>query len=306
LVALYNYMSQILVELVKLANLIINLTKAASCAHRIADVLDTAPGQLFPECAPAENPNAPAVEFRGVSLRYGGAAEDSLSDITFSVPRGAVVGVIGGTGSGKTSLVSMIPRFYDASGGTVLVNGVGVHTYPSDTLRKKIGFVPQKALLFHGTIRENLKWGNPDASESSLLEAAELAQAGDILSEKGLDYIIEQEGRNLSGGQRQRLTIARALVRKPEILVLDDSASALDLATDAALRQAIAKIPYHPTVFIVSQRTSSLRHADLILVLDDGLLVDQGSHNALLQRCDIYREIHQSQTATNTLEGGTK
>jgi len=306
LVALYNYMSQILVELVKMANMIINLTKAASCAHRIADVLDTAPGQTFCSAAPEEPAGSPAVEFRHVSLRYSGAGEESLTDIDFSVPRGATVGVIGGTGSGKTSLVSLIPRFYDTSAGEVLVNGANVQSYPAAVLRKKIGFVPQKALLFHGTIRDNLRWGNPEASDADLLEAAALAQAGDILSAKGLDHVIEQEGRNLSGGQKQRLTIARALVRKPEILVLDDSASALDLATDAALRQAIGQIPYRPTVFIVSQRTSSLRHADLILVLDDGLLVDKGTHEQLLERCEIYREIHQSQTESKTGKGGIR
>ena len=294
LVALYNYMSQILVELVKMANMIINLTKAAACAKRIADVLDTEPGQAFPETDPVEN-SAYAVQFRHVSLRYGGAGEESLTDIDFTVPAGSTVGIIGGTGSGKTSLVNLIPRFYDATDGEVLVNGVPVQVYPAETLRSKIGVVPQKALLFHGTIRENLLWGNPAASDDDLLEAASLAQAGDIVEKKGLDHRIEQEGRNLSGGQRQRLTIARALVRKPEILILDDSASALDLATDAALRRAIGQIPYHPTVFIVSQRTSSIQHADQILVLDDGELVGRGTHTELLETCEIYREIHQTQ-----------
>ncbi|MBQ3590494.1 MAG: ABC transporter ATP-binding protein [Clostridia bacterium] len=297
LVALYNYMSQILVELVKMANMIINLTKAAACAKRIADVLDTEPGQAFPETDPVEN-SAYAVHFRHVSLRYGGAGEDSLTDIDFTVPAGSTVGIIGGTGSGKTSLVNLIPRFYDATDGEVLVNGVPVQAYPAETLRSKIGVVPQKALLFHGTIRENLLWGNPSASDDDLLEAASLAQAGDIVEKKGLDHRIEQEGRNLSGGQRQRLTIARALVRKPEILILDDSASALDLATDAALRRAIGQIPYHPTVFIVSQRTSSIQHADQILVLDDGELVGRGTHTELLETCEIYREIHQTQVGT--------
>ncbi len=297
LVALYNYMSQILVELVKMANMIINLTKAAACAKRIADVLDTEPGQVFPETDPVENA-ASAVQFRHVSLRYGGAGEESLTDIDFTVPAGSTVGIIGGTGSGKTSLVNLIPRFYDATAGEVLVNGVPVQAYPAETLRGKIGVVPQKALLFHGTIRENLLWGNPAASDDDLLEAASLAQAGDIVEKKGLDHRIEQEGRNLSGGQRQRLTIARALVRKPEILILDDSASALDLATDAALRRAIGQIPYHPTVFIVSQRTSSIQHADQILVLDDGELVGRGTHTELLETCEIYREIHQTQVGT--------
>ena len=300
LVALYNYMSQILVELVKMANMIIQLTKAAACAKRIGDVLETEPGQSFPGTDPAEDKAAPAVQFRHVSLRYSGAGDDSLTDIDFTVPTGSTVGIIGGTGSGKSSLVSLIPRFYDATAGEVLVNGVNVQAYPAASLRGKIGYVLQKALLFHGTIRENLRWGNPDASDEELLEAAALAQAGDIVAQKGLDHQIEQEGRNLSGGQRQRLTIARALVRKPEILILDDSASALDLATDAALRQAIAHIPYHPTVFIVSQRTASLQHADQILVLDDGGLVGKGTHEELLASCEIYREIHQSQTGSHT------
>ncbi|MBR4961118.1 MAG: ABC transporter ATP-binding protein [Clostridia bacterium] len=304
LVALYNYMSQILVELVKMANMIIQLTKAAACAKRIGDVLDTAPGQTFPDADATQDNNAPAVEFRHVSLRYGGAGDESLTDIDFSVPAGSTVGIIGGTGSGKSSLVSLIPRFYDATAGAVLVNGVNVQEYTADTLRGKIGYVLQKALLFHGTIRDNLRWGNPEASDEELLEAASLAQAGDIVAKKGLDHMIEQEGRNLSGGQRQRLTIARALVRKPEILIFDDSASALDLATDAALRRAIGQISYHPTVFIVSQRTSSLRHADQILVLDDGVLVGKGTHDELLASCEIYREIHQSQTGERSGKGG--
>jgi len=304
LVALYNYMSQILVELVKMANRIIQLTKAAACAKRIGDVLETKPGQTFPEADAEADNAAPAVEFRHVSLRYGGAGDDSLTDIDFSVPAGSTVGIIGGTGSGKSSLVSLIPRFYDVTAGEVLVNGVNVQDYTASSLRGKIGYVLQKALLFHGTIRENLRWGNPDASDEELLEAASLAQAGDIVAKKGLDHEIEQEGRNLSGGQRQRLTIARALVRKPEILIFDDSASALDLATDAALRRAIGEIPYHPTVFIVSQRTSSLQHADQILVLDDGALVGKGTHEELLASCEIYREIHQSQTGAKTGKGG--
>lgn len=305
LVALYNYMSQILVELVKMANMILNLTKAAACAKRIADVLDTPAGQDFAEKAPVENKEADAVTFQHVSLRYGGAGDDSLTDIDFTAPKGSTVGIIGGTGSGKTSLVNLIPRFYDATDGEVLVNGVNVNDYPQDTLRKKIGVVPQKALLFHGTIRDNLRWGNPDATDAELTEAASLAQAGEIVSAKGLDHMIEQEGRNLSGGQRQRLTIARALVRRPEILILDDSASALDLATDAALRKALQQIPYKPTTFIVSQRTSSLLHADQILVLDDGVLVGKGTHEELLASCEIYREIHETQVGTKR-EGGNK
>lgn len=305
LVALYNYMSQILVELVKMANMILNLTKAAACAKRIADVLDTPAGQDFPASVTDGAADSDAVTFRHVSLRYGGAGDNSLTDIDFTVPKGSTVGIIGGTGSGKTSLVNLIPRFYDATEGTVLVNGVNVNDYPCDTLRGKIGVVPQKALLFHGTIRDNLRWGNPDATDDELIEAATLAQAGEIVAAKGLEHMIEQEGRNLSGGQRQRLTIARALVRKPEILILDDSASALDLATDAALRRSLREIPYRPTVFIVSQRTSSLLHADQILVLDDGVLVGKGTHGELLATCEIYREIHETQVGANR-EGGDK
>lgn len=305
LVALYNYMSQILVELVKMANMILNLTKAAACVKRISDVLDTPAGQEFAEKAPVETKAADAVTFQHVSLRYGGAGDDSLTDIDFTAPKGSTVGIIGGTGSGKTSLVNLIPRFYDATDGTVLVNGVNVNEYPKDTLRQKVGVVPQKALLFHGTIRDNLLWGNADATDAELTEAANLAQAGEIVATKGLDHVIEQEGRNLSGGQRQRLTIARALVRKPEILILDDSASALDLATDAALRKALQQIPYKPTTFIVSQRTSSLLHADQILVLDDGMLVGKGTHEELLTTCEIYREIHETQVGSKR-EGGDK
>ena len=305
-VALYNYRSQILVELVKMANMIINLTKAAACAKRIEDVLETKPSQTFPDTVPAEKQNTYAVQFDHVSMRYAGAGDESLTDIDFIAEKGQTIGIIGGTGSGKTTLVNMLPRFYDATEGKVYVYGVPVGEYPADTLREKFGFVLQKAVLFRGTIRENLRWGNENATDDELAEAMKLAQAGEILAEKGLDYAVEQGGRNLSGGQRQRLTIARALVRKPEILVLDDSASALDLATDAALRKALREMPYNPTVFIVSQRTSSLQHADKIIVLEDGQTVGMGTHEELLDTCPVYREIHESQTNKGMPKGGAQ
>lgn len=302
-VALYNYMSQILIELIKMANMIIQLTKATACAKRIEDVLDTRAAQEWSDKTPAAAKSDDRVAFSHVSLRYAGAGADSLTDISFTARPGETIGIIGGTGSGKSSLVQLIPRFYDATGGTVTVDGADVLSYPADVLRGKIGFVLQRASLFHGTIRDNLKWGQPDATDAELQYAMEQAQAGEIYASKGLDHMLEQDGRNLSGGQRQRLTIARALVRKPEILILDDSASALDLATDAALRKAIAEIDYHPTVFIVSQRTSSLRQADEILVLDDGVLVGKGTHEKLLETCDVYREIHESQIGKSTKGG---
>ncbi len=305
-VALYNYMSQILIELVKMANMIIQLTKAAACAKRIEDVLDTKPTQTWSDTAPETLPADSRVAFSHVSLRYAGAGADSLTDISFTARPGETIGIIGGTGSGKSSLVQLIPRFYDATGGTVTVDGADVQSYPADMLRGRIGFVLQRASLFHGTIRDNLKWGQPDATDAELQYAMEQAQAGEIFAAKGLDHMLEQDGRNLSGGQRQRLTIARALVRKPEILILDDSASALDLATDAALRKAISEIDYQPTVFIVSQRTSSLRQADEILVLDDGVLVGKGDHDTLLATCDVYREIHESQTGGAKKGGRTE
>ena len=293
-VALYNYMSQILVELIKMANLIINMTKAAACGGRIQSILDMPAGAE--KLDGGKEGGDCAVEFRNVCLKYPGAAEDSLTDLTFRVPRGQTVGVIGGTGSGKSSLVNLIPRFYDATGGQVLVNGRDVRAWEPQELRRRIGVVPQKAELFAGSIRDNLKWGDEDADDAALLAAAEAAQAGDVVRNKGgLDAWIEQHGRNLSGGQRQRLTIARALVRRPEILILDDSASALDYATDAALRSALAHLDWRPTVFIVSQRTSSIRHANLILVLDDGKVAGMGTHGELMENCPVYREIHESQ-----------
>ncbi len=293
-VALYNYMSQILVELIKMANLIINMTKAAACGGRIQSILDMPAGAE--KLDGGKEGGDCAVEFRNVCLKYPGAAEDSLTDLTFRVPRGQTVGVIGGTGSGKSSLVNLIPRFYDATGGQVLVNGRDVRAWEPQELRRRIGVVPQKAELFAGSIRDNLKWGDENADDAALLAAAEAAQAGDVVRNKGgLDAWIEQHGRNLSGGQRQRLTIARALVRRPEILILDDSASALDYATDAALRSALAHLDWQPSVFIVSQRTSSIRHANLILVLEDGKVAGMGTHGELMENCPVYREIHESQ-----------
>ena len=299
-VALYNYMSQILVELVKLANLIISVTKSIACGNRIQAVLDMQPSMIFPSEAEAQQGDFRseyAVEFRHADLRYGNSGENALTDIDLRVKRGETVGVIGGTGSGKSSLVNMIPRFYDTSSGDVLVDGVNVREYSRQALREKIGVVPQKAVLFKGTIRDNMRWGNSDASDEEIHTAIATAQAAEVVSGKegGLDYMIAQGGRNLSGGQRQRLTIARALVRKPEILILDDSASALDFATDAALRKAIKAMEGSPTVFIVSQRAASIAHADRIIVLDDGRIVGMGKHDDLLKNCEVYREIYNSQ-----------
>ena len=295
-VALYNYMSQILVELIKLANLIVTMNKAAAGWNRIADVLAIQPDMESPEKSEPAIVRDEAVRFDHVSLKYGGAGGESLTDVSFTALKGQTIGVIGGTGSGKTSLVHLIPRFYDATDGAVYVDGVDVRKYNEADLRGRVGFVLQKAVLFKGTIRDNLRWGKPDATDGELMAAVEAAQAADVVAAKGgLDAMLEQNGRNLSGGQRQRLTIARALVRKPEILVLDDSASALDQATDARLRRAIRDLDYHPTVFIVSQRSASIRNADRILVLDDGRLVGQGVHDELMDSCPVYREIYESQ-----------
>lgn len=296
-IALYNYMSQILTELVKMANLIINITKAVACGNRIASVFEITSSQQQASASPEKPESAPEVEFRNVSLQYKGAGEDSLSGLRFSVRPGETIGVIGGTGSGKTSLVNLIPRFYDATGGEVLVRGANVQSYPLEELRSMIGVVPQKAVLFQGTVRENLKWGNPDATDDELWDALASAQAQEVVESKkgGLDFEIEQAGRNLSGGQRQRLTIARALVRRPRILILDDSSSALDFATDAALRKSIRELPYSPTVFLVSQRASSIQYADKIIVLDDGEAVGIGTHEELLRDCAVYQEIYNSQ-----------
>ncbi|MBQ2143786.1 MAG: ABC transporter ATP-binding protein [Oscillospiraceae bacterium] len=294
-VALYHYMGQILVELIKLANLIINVTKAVACGKRIQAVLDVEEPQTVEPELPKGDPSL-RVELRDAGIRYHGSAADALSGIDLRVKPGQTVGLIGGTGSGKSTLVSLIPRFYTATSGAVFVDGTDVRAWDPESLRRKIGFVPQKAVLFHGTIRENLLWGNEAASDDELLTAASLAQASDVLAAKGgLDGVVEQFGRNLSGGQRQRLTIARALVRRPEILILDDSASALDFATDAALRKALRSLDYDPTVFLVSQRTSTVRSADQILVLDDGKAVGLGTHDELLRSCPVYREIYDSQ-----------
>ena len=291
-VALYNYMSQILVELIKLANLIINITKSIACGNRIQAVLDIKPDLESGNSSCNEG----SVEFDHVNLRYKNAGADSLSDITFTAAKGETIGIIGGTGSGKSSLVNLIPRFYDAASGEVKVGGVNVKDMDVEQLREKIGVVPQKAVLFHGTIRENMQWGVTNASDDEIMEAIEAAQGLDVIKAKGgLDCEIEQGGKNLSGGQKQRLTIARALVKKPEILILDDSASALDFATDAALRKSLRELDYHPTVFIVSQRTSSIQHADRIIVLDDGAAVGIGTHDELMKSCSVYQEIYNSQ-----------
>ena len=296
-VALYNYMSQILVELVKMANLIITLTKSMACAGRIATVLSVRSSQRDGELIPPANAPRGAVAFEDVRLRYHGAGDDTLQNVSFTAQPGQTIGVIGGTGSGKTSLVNLIPRFYDATEGRVLVDGIDVTKLRKEELRRRIAVVPQKAMLFKGTIRSNLLWGNESATEQDLSDALSVAQALDVVAskEKGLDEPVEQGGRNFSGGQRQRLTIARALVRKPEILILDDSASALDYATDASLRRAIRQMDNPPTTFIVSQRAASIRFADLILVLDDGLVVGMGTHEELLASCAVYQEIYASQ-----------
>ena len=305
-------MNQILVELVKLANLIITVTKAVACGNRIQSVFEEETGMsegnlTWPE---EEQHTMPVVEFDHVNLRYAGSGEDSLTDISFRAMPGQTIGIIGGTGSGKSSVVNLIPRFYDATGGTVRIYGKDAKEYKIEDLRSHIGVVPQKAVLFQGTIAQNLRWGKETASDAELEKAIEISQAKEFVDEKEdrLDYQIEQSGKNLSGGQRQRLTIARALVRNPEILILDDSASALDFATDAKLRKAIRQMDSHPVVFIVSQRASSIQYADQILVLDDGELVGIGTHAELMNSCEIYREIYESQFETKkkgVMEHGT-
>ena len=319
-IALVNYMSQILVELVKMANLTVTLTKAAACGNRVQDVLEMKSSMEFlPETGmqaqgctgkalggrAVVTDAETAVEFKHVSLTYAGAGSEALTDISFSVKKGETMGIIGGTGSGKTSIVNLIPRFYDATKGGVFVDGRNVKGYAKDALREKVGIVPQKAALFAGTIAENLRWGKKDASEEELWHALEISQAKEFVEKKegGLNADVLQGGKNLSGGQRQRLTIARALVRRPEILILDDSASALDFATDAALRRALRTMDGAPAVFIVSQRTSSIRHADKILVLEDGHMAGLGTHEELLKTCSVYQEIHYSQFDKNTSEG---
>lgn len=298
-VALYNYMSQILVELIKMANLIISITKAVACGNRIQAVLEIPAEKATGE----EISLAGKVEFRDVSARYKGAGENTLTSVSFTAEAGKTVGIIGGTGAGKTTLVNLIPRLYDAFEGTVLIDDKDVKTLNKTSLCSQIGIVPQKSVLFRGTIRENFLWGNPRATDEELMCAVTAAQASDILNAKGgLDGIVEQGGRNFSGGQRQRLAIARALVRKPKILILDDSASALDYATDAALRMAIRKMEPAPTTFIVSQRAASVRYADLIIVLDDGLVVGMGDSDTLLKTCPVYAQIYRTQFAEEVAE----
>ena len=303
-VALVNYMSQILVELVKLANLIITISKSLACANRISAVFeetssieDKADAAVLAANAGDAQEQPAKVEFASMDFAYAGSSENALSQISFQAMRGQTIGIIGGTGSGKSTLVNLIPRFYDATGGRVLVDGVNVKDMPLQALREKIGIVPQKAVLFKGTLRDNIRWGKPDATDEEIYHALEIAQARDFVDSKdeGLDLMIQQGGKNLSGGQKQRLTIARALVRNPEILVLDDSASALDFATDAALRKAIRENTKDMTVFLVSQRATTIKNADQILVLDDGNLVGRGTHKELLDTCEVYREICVSQ-----------
>ena len=295
--ALYNYMSQILVELIKMANLILSMTKATASAKRVAAILALESSLDVPQENPEEPKAAPAVEFDGVTFTYPTGGAPALSDISFTLEHGKTLGIIGGTGSGKSTLIGLIPRFYDVQEGCVKVDGCDVRQYPLETLRRKIGLVPQKALLFKGTIRENLLWGDENAADDAIYDALKAAQAQEVVDGKpeGLDYEVETGGRNFSGGQRQRLTIARALVRKPEVLILDDSASALYFATDAALRHALRELPWKPVVVIISQRTASIRFADEILVLDDGKLAGRGTHDELLQTCEVYREIYESQ-----------
>ena len=302
-VALVNYMGQILVELVKLATSIFTVTKAVACGNRIGAVLDMPVGMEVipsPDGTPISAPaaaQAPAVVFDRVTMTYEGGGDPALEDVSFTVRPGQTVGIIGGTGSGKSTLVNLIPRFYQATEGTVSVFGQDVRTVDPATLREKMGIVPQKAELFRGTIRSNLCWGKENATDAELWEALEIAQAAEFVRGKdgGLDAPVEQKGRNLSGGQKQRLTIARALVGRPQILILDDSASALDFVTDAKLRKALRELDDTPTVFIISQRTSSIRSSDLILVLEDGRIVGAGTHDELMSACHVYREIHESQ-----------
>ena len=304
IVALYNYMSQILVELVKFANMFLNITRSVACGNRVQSILDIEPGMKEGDITTTDSDKMDEniVEFSNVSLNYNGklsldSEENALNNINFTVKKGETIGVIGGTGSGKTSLVSLIPRFYDASEGEVRVKGRNATAYSFKELRNTVAVVLQKASLFKGSIRDNIKWGNENATDEEIMEAVRIACAEDVVNSKEgkLDFVIEQEGRNLSGGQKQRLSIARALVGKPEILILDDSSSALDYATDLALRKGINALEYKPTVFIVSQRTSSIMQADKIVVLDDGVLVGLGKHEELLESCEVYKEIYNSQ-----------
>ena len=304
IVALYNYMSQILVELVKFATMFLNITRSVACGNRVQSILDIEPGMKEVDITTTDSDKMDEniVEFSNVSLNYNGklspdSEENALNNINFTVKKGETVGIIGGTGSGKTSLISLIPRFYDASEGEVRIKGRNVAAYSFKELRKTVAVVLQKASLFKGSIRDNIKWGNENATDEEIMEAVRIACAEDVVNSKEgkLDFVIEQEGRNLSGGQKQRLSIARAIVGKPEILILDDSSSALDYATDLALRKGINALEYKPTVFIVSQRTSSIMQADKIVVLDDGEMVGLGKHDELLDSCEVYKEIYNSQ-----------
>ncbi len=306
-IALYNYMSQILVELIKLANLIISVTKALACANRIDEIFcvqsEMVNGKIdIKKQKEQKNSNVqtPIIEFKNVSLKYKGSGEEAISDINFKVNRGETVGVIGGTGSGKSSLIGLIPRFYDATKGEVLIDGVNVKEYTQESIRSKVAVVMQKALLFKGTIRDNVKWGKQDATDEEIMTALEVSQAKEFVEKKDgvLDAFVDQAGKNLSGGQRQRLTIARAVVGQPDILILDDSSSALDFATDAALRNSIRNMTPSPTLFIVSQRAASMMHADKIIVLDDGMVTGIGTHKELLASCEVYQEIYHSQFKT--------
>ena len=295
-VALYNYMSQILVELIKLANLIISVTKAIACGNRIQSVLDIEPATVPGTVTDGNENSEYSVEFDKACLSYNGS-EESLHNIDLKIKRGSSIGVIGSTGSGKTSLVNLIPRFYDVTGGCVLVDGVDVRDYDTKALRSKIGVVSQKKALFAGTVRDNIRFGKQDATDEEIWQALETAQAKQMIEDKSgqLDFVLEQEGKNLSGGQRQRMTIARALVRKPEVLILDDAASALDYATGAALNKALRNTDFAPTVITVSQRVAAIRNADTIVVLDEGEIVGMGTNDELLRSCEVYKEIFDSQ-----------
>lgn len=296
-VALYNYMTQILVELIKFANLIISISKFITCMNRIDEIIETEPAMAFKAETPAAQDTDNAIEFRSVDMKYTKGADAALSDISFTIKKGETVGIIGGTGCGKTTLVSMIPRFYDATEGEVLVDGVDVRDYDTKALRSKIGVVSQKKALFAGTVRDNIRFGKQDATDEEIWQALETAQAKQMIEEKSgqLDFVLEQEGKNLSGGQRQRMTIARALVRKPEVLILDDAASALDYATGAALNKALRNTDFAPTVITVSQRVAAIRNADTIVVLDEGEIVGMGTNDELLRSCEVYKEIFDSQ-----------
>lgn len=296
-IALYNYMSQILVELVKLANLIISITKSVACGNRIQAVLDIEPSMADGNVSSGDKSSEYAVEMEGVSFKYASASADSIEDINLKIKKGETLGVIGSTGCGKTTLISLIPRFYDCTAGTVKVNGVDVKDYTQETLREKVAVVMQKTVLFNGSIRDNIRWGNENATDEEISQAVSSAQAADVVASKpeGLDFIVEQGGKNLSGGQQQRLSIARALVRKPEILILDNSSSALDYATEAALRKSISELDFKPTVITVSQRVSAVMHSDRIMVLEDGRAVGLGTHEELLKNCPEYKELYESQ-----------